>query len=87
MITPKEMVKVMETGYGKAGKMWVVDRGMVSEKNLKVHAGVRGKIFDRYSEVPAQEAPGGSHRHGYWGRKVSPLVSSSPKAMFMFCTA
>ena len=87
MITPKEMVKVMETGYGKAGKMWVVDRGMVSEKNLKVHAGVRGKISGRYSEVAAQKASGPSHHYGYWGRKVSPFVSSSPKAMFMFCTA
>ena len=77
----------MEIKYGKAGRMWVMDRGMVSEKNLKVHADVRGKISGRYSKVPAREAPGGSHRHGYWGRRVSPLVSSIPKAMFMFCTA
>jgi transposase len=33
--TPKEMVKVMETKYGKANRVWVMDRGMVSEKNLE----------------------------------------------------
>jgi transposase len=33
--TPKEMVKVMEIKYGKANRVWVMDRGMVSEKNLE----------------------------------------------------
>jgi transposase len=33
--TPKEMVMVMETKYGKANRVWVMDRGMVSEKNLE----------------------------------------------------
>jgi len=33
--TPKEMVKAMETKYGKANRVWVMDRGMVSEKNLE----------------------------------------------------
>jgi transposase len=33
--TPKEMVDLMETKYGKAGRVWVMDRGMVSEKNLR----------------------------------------------------
>lgn len=33
--TPKEMVEVMETKYGKASRVWVMDRGMVSEKNLE----------------------------------------------------
>jgi transposase len=32
--TPKEMVEMMETKYGKANRVWVMDRGMVSEKNL-----------------------------------------------------
>jgi transposase len=32
--TPKEMVEVMEMKYGKANRVWVMDRGMVSEKNL-----------------------------------------------------
>ena len=29
--TPKEMVETMETKYGKANRVWVMDRGMVSE--------------------------------------------------------
>ena len=33
--TTQEMVEVMEKKYGKAGRIWVMDRGMVSEKNLK----------------------------------------------------
>jgi transposase len=33
--TPKEMVAAMETKYGKANRVWVMDRGMVSEKNLE----------------------------------------------------
>jgi len=33
--TPKEMVEVMETKYGKANRVWVMDRGMVSKKNLE----------------------------------------------------
>jgi len=32
--TPREMIEVMEAKYGKA-RMWVMDRGMVSEKNLE----------------------------------------------------
>ena len=33
--TPQDMVKVMEAKYGKANRVWVLDRGMVSEKNLE----------------------------------------------------
>jgi len=33
--TPKEMIEIMETKYGKANRVWVMDRGMVSEKNLE----------------------------------------------------
>jgi transposase len=33
--TPKEMIELMETKYGKAKRVWVMDRGMVSEKNLE----------------------------------------------------
>ena len=29
------MIEVMETKYGKAHRVWVMDRGMVSEKNLE----------------------------------------------------
>ncbi|MBE3136451.1 MAG: IS1634 family transposase [Planctomycetes bacterium] len=33
--TTQEMVHVMETKYGKANRVWVLDRGMVSEDNLE----------------------------------------------------
>ncbi len=33
--TVKDIVKAMEARYGKAGRVWVMDRGMVSEANLK----------------------------------------------------
>ncbi len=32
--TTQEMVEVMEAKYGKAKRVWVLDRGMVSEENL-----------------------------------------------------
>ncbi len=31
---PQEMVQIMEAKYGKANRVWVIDRGMVSEDNL-----------------------------------------------------
>ena len=33
--TVKEMVEKIEAQYGSAGRIWVMDRGMVSEKNLE----------------------------------------------------
>ena len=33
--TTQEMVQMMETKYGKANRIWVMDRGMVSEENLE----------------------------------------------------
>jgi transposase len=33
--TTQEMVEIMEKKYGKAGRVWVMDCGMVSEDNLK----------------------------------------------------
>lgn len=33
--TTQEMVAIMEVKYGKAGRVWVMDRGMVSEDNLE----------------------------------------------------
>ena len=32
--TVKEMIQIMENKYGKANRIWVMDRGMVSEDNL-----------------------------------------------------
>ncbi len=33
--TTEEMVLIMESKYGKANRIWVMDRGMVSEKNIE----------------------------------------------------
>ena len=33
--TTEEMVEVMESKYGKAKRIWVMDRGMVSEENIE----------------------------------------------------
>jgi transposase len=33
--TVEQIVKLMETRYGKSNRIWVMDRGMVSEKNLE----------------------------------------------------
>ncbi len=33
--TVKEMVEIMESKYGRARRIWVMDRGMVSENNLQ----------------------------------------------------
>jgi hypothetical protein len=38
--TVEEIVEAMEAKYGRAGRVWVMDRGMVSEKNL---AFIRGR--------------------------------------------
>jgi transposase len=32
--TTQDMVRIMESRYGKANRVWVMDRGMVSERNL-----------------------------------------------------
>lgn len=41
--TVEEMVKIMEEKYGQANRVWVMDRGMVSEENLEFirHRGIR----------------------------------------------
>lgn len=33
--TTQDMVRIMESKYGKANRVWVMDRGMVSEENLE----------------------------------------------------
>ncbi len=33
--TMEEMILIMESKYGKANRIWVMDRGMVSEENIK----------------------------------------------------
>ena len=47
--TTKEMVQIMEAKYGKANRVWVMDRGMVSENNIefmrRIGARIRGPLF------------------------------------------
>jgi hypothetical protein len=53
--TPKEMIEVMEAKYGKAGRVWVMDRGMVSEKNLMFMRESGARYLVGTPGVPAQE--------------------------------
>jgi len=32
--TTQKMIQIMESKYGKANRIWVMDRGMVSEDNI-----------------------------------------------------
>ncbi|MEK7731543.1 MAG: IS1634 family transposase, partial [Planctomycetota bacterium] len=43
--TVEDMVKAMEGKYGQANRVWVMDRGMVSEKNLKFLRGRNGSYI------------------------------------------
>jgi len=43
--TIEEMVLVMEGKYGKAGRIWVMDRGMVSEENIEFMKGRGAKYI------------------------------------------
>lgn len=43
--TTQEMVQIMETKYGKAERIWVMDRGMVSEDNLDYMRGKRARYL------------------------------------------
>ena len=88
--TPKEMVEVMETKYGKANRVWVMDRGMVSERNLEFMRAVRGQVSGRHPQVPAQEvraAPSGS-RLGRGAAGVEVKLCPSPEGTeetFVLC--
>lgn len=56
--TLEEIVRLMEEKYGQAGRVWVVDRGMVSEENLE-WLRERGAIYlvgTPRSELKAHEA-------------------------------
>jgi transposase len=43
--TTREMVQIMETKYGKAERIWVMDRGMVSEDNLEYMRSKRARYL------------------------------------------
>ncbi|HAM51624.1 MAG TPA: IS1634 family transposase [Nitrospiraceae bacterium] len=43
--TTEEMVLIMEGKYGKANRIWVMDRGMVSEENIEFLKGRKAKYI------------------------------------------
>ncbi|MFH0823037.1 MAG: IS1634 family transposase [Pseudomonadota bacterium] len=43
--TVEDIVNAVENKYGRANRIWVVDRGMVSEKNLKYIRGRQGRYI------------------------------------------
>lgn len=46
--TTEEMLLIMENKYGKANRIWVMDRGMVSEKNLSSCGSVEPNILSTH---------------------------------------
>ena len=53
--TTREMVEITEMKYGKANRVWVLDRGMVSEDNLEFMRNIRGQIPGGHPKVPPEE--------------------------------
>ncbi|MBN1759930.1 MAG: transposase [Chitinispirillaceae bacterium] len=49
--TVEEIVETMEKSYGAADRIWVMDRGMVSEKNLAMLDRQRTAIYHRNPKV------------------------------------
>jgi hypothetical protein len=54
----KEMVQIMEAKYGKANRVWVMDRGMVSEKNLEFMRKKGCALSGRHPQGHAEEVRG-----------------------------
>ena len=86
--TLEEIVETMEARYGKAQRIWVLDRGMVSEDNIDFEAG-RAALHRGNAEVPAQAVraaaalaglardPGGS------GSQLCPCPEGSEETFFL----
>ena len=54
--TVEQIVTLMESRYGKSDRIWVMDRGMVSEKNLEfLRKEGRRYILVGTPKSPAQE--------------------------------
>ena len=52
--TVEEMIELMEKKYGQAQRVWVMDRGMVSEENIEFLRARRRPLSRRHAEEPAQ---------------------------------
>ena len=52
--TVEQIVETMEARYGKSDRVWVMDRGMVSEDNLQFLREAESAVHRGYTEVDAQ---------------------------------
>ena len=57
MVTVREIVTEMEARYGKSERIWVMDRGMVSESNLSWYS----RMETGSGNVIVDETPGLNH--------------------------
>ncbi len=80
MTTVREMVEKIEKQYGKADRIWVMDRGMVSEKTLAflgsegrryIVGGHRGQLRQFQAELASEEG-WEEITSGLWARLVTP---------------
>lgn len=68
--TIETIVTAMEAKYGQAERVWVMDRGMVSEKNLAFLRAHRGAyLVGTTKAMPAWRSPGGGTDVGRSGRR------------------
>ena len=56
--TVAEIVRAMERKYGRANRVWVMDRGMVSEKNLTLLRESQALVYRRHAQGNAQAIRG-----------------------------
>ena len=52
--TVEEMVELMEEKYGQAQRIWVMDRGMISEENIEFLRERTGPLHRGHAQEPAQ---------------------------------
>jgi transposase len=91
--TVKEMVEKIEKQYGKADRIWVMDRGMVSDKTLAflgsegrryIVGGHRGQLRQFQAEL-ASEDGWEEIAAGLWARLVTPTDSNECNEWFVLC--
>jgi hypothetical protein len=58
--TVEHIVEMMEARYGKSDRIWVMDRGMVSEDNIEFLRDGGRRLHHRHSEVDAEEVRTGT---------------------------
>jgi len=87
--TVEEIVKLMEKRYGKANRIWVMDRGMVSEENMELLRGedrryilgtLRGQLKKYESELLKAD-----WKEVQSGLEVKRVESPDGKEVFILC--